>query len=725
MKRFLAFILAVFCVLSGCSLGGVRHGKTGSLTDLVDPFIGSAGTGHVFVGAAYPFGMLQPGPTNISEGWPWCSGYNLADSVVIGFSLTHLSGTGMEEMLDVTLMPVTGEDFEYARGDGIDPSTGPWSAIDHGKERCIPGYYSVPLERYGILSEMTTSSRTAFFRFSFPEGAALPAVVINLRDGSRQHEELTGWELKAVSPTLITGHRFSTGWADRGWSREDSQKLWFALEFSRPFDALSMHGDGQFGRVCFTDPGEIIVKCAISYHTPEGALANLRSTPGWDFEAVRDAAADAWEKELSRIRVKNADTVAEKIFYTSLFHSAIYPSLFSDAGQSPLYMNFSLWDTYRAWSPLFTIIHADMVDDVMRSFLYMYDKSGRIPVWPMAGVETDCMIGNPGIPVAADAILKGFKGFDTGSMYEAMKASALLPGRWQDLRMQYGYIPYDCHSPQSVAYDMEYAIADWAIAETAARLGKSDDEKVFRERAALWKHHFDPETGFARAKDSSGQWKEPFDPYHTDHMKDDYCEGNAWQYTWLVPHGFDDLVASFGGIGAAREALDRLFGAEIIQEKLTGDMTGLIGQYVHGNEPDHHVPYLYTMAGQPWKTADIVREILTTLYSDAPDGICGNEDMGQMSAWYILSALGFYQVEPCGGRYFFGYPLVEADIRLPGGRLFKIREKNRSGENRYINAITLNGKNLGRWWIEYREIMAGGELVFTFGPQKIEFVYGD
>ena len=695
--------------------------QTGSLTDLVDPFIGAAGTGHVFVGAAYPFGMLQPGPTNVSEGWPWCSGYNLSDPAVIGFSMTHLSGTGMVEMLDVTLMPVTGEGFEYARGDGVDPASGPWSAIDHGKEICTPGYYSVPLERFGILSEMTVSERTALFRFSFPQGGESPSVVINLRDGSRCYEDLTGWNLTAESPTLITGHRFSTGWADRGWSREDNQKLWFALEFSRPFDSFASFSDGQFGRVNFNDAGEVLIKGAVSYHSPEGAIENLKSTPGWDFEAVRAEAAKAWYRELSRIRVKAPDKDTERIFYTSMYHGAIYPSLFSDAGQDPLYMNFSLWDTYRAWSPYFTVTHTDMVDDLMRSFLYMYDRSGRIPVWPMAGAETDCMIGNPGIPVAADAILKGFNGFDTNRMYEAMKASAMLPERWQDLRMQYGYIPFDLHSPQSVAYDMEYAIADWAIAETAAKLGRTEDEAIFRERAAWWKHHFDPETGFVRAKDSSGAWREPFDPFHTDHMNDDYCEGNAWQYTWLVPHDFDALAESFGGTAAAREALDRLFSAEIIREKLTGDMTGLIGQYVHGNEPDHHVPYLYTMAGQPWKTADIVREILATLYSATPEGICGNEDMGEMSAWYILSALGFYQVEPCGGRYFFGYPLVDADITLPGDRIFKIRGKNRGGENRYINAVTHNGKPLGKWWIDYKEIMAGGELVFTFGPEKTEF----
>ena len=707
--KFSTFAALAVSFFSFVSCGGTDY------CQYVDTRIGTGGSGHVFVGANVPFGMVQLGPTSIPSTWDFCSGYHEMDSTVIGFSHTHPSGTGMPEMLDFTIMPVTGRNLTYARGNAADPSSGLWSYADRSREVTEPGYYSVPLERYGILAEMTATARVGLQRFTFPASEEA-AVIFDMENGDGGiMDVLTGCEIEVLSDTRLRGWRKSTGWADRGWSREDNQIVYFAAEFSRPFDSFEMI-DGKYGRADFrTEEGdEVMLKLALSFNSMEGAQLNLETElPGWNFEKVRKEAYKAWNREFSRVKVETSDESARKVFYTALYHSMIFPSLYSDCNEEDRYTNFSLWDTYRAWSPLYTVLRSDMYPYMMSSFLDMFGKSGRIPVWPMYGVETDCMIGNPGIMVAADAILKGIDGGQAEALYEAMKASAMLDSRWQDLRKQYGYIPFDLHPTQSIAYDLEYAVADAAVAEVAEKLGKDEDYRYFADRGSWWRHHYDAESGFARGKDSKGNWREPFNPYGITHMADDYCEGTAWQYTWMVPHDIEGLAEVMGGREAAVAKLDRLFSEPSRIDGETVDMTGLLGQYVHGNEPSHHIIYFYSQLGELRKSADLIRKILTEYYSAETDGLCGNEDMGQMSAWYLLSSMGLYQVNPFDGRYWFGSPLFDSvTLNLPDGKTFTIKAVSNSAENKYIEKAFLDEKPYERNYIDYSDIVDGGELVF-------------
>ena len=712
----------------------------------VDPKIGSGEFGHVFVGADVPFGAVQLGPISVKADWDLCSGYHsTADSTCIGFSHTRLGGSGMRDLCDVTLMPVIGEDFEYARGSESDPHSGMWSYADRSREISEPGYYSVPLKRYGILGEVTSGNRVGYSRFTFPASGEA-AIVIDLENGSGQGDETTGVELRAVSDRKVVGRRSSMGWSDRGWDVADNEKIWFVAEFSKPFDRFELKGNGMYGRADFTtaDGEQILVRVGISPVSVENAELNLASEDwGWDFDKVRSDAREAWNKELGKIRIKTSSERTKRIFYTALYHSTQFPSVFSDvnggyyggdghyytADGFTYYTNLSLWDTYRAQMPLLSILEADRQNDYANTFIQSFYHNGRVPVWMLFGVETDCMISNPGIPVLADIVMKGYKGFDVSEAYRAMKESAMLPGRWQDLRMQYKYIPFDLHEMQSVAYDCEYAIADWAVAQVAKKLledgGSAFDDvtlkkdyEYFMDRSTWYREHYDPESGFARGKDSKGCWREPFNPFYSNHMHDDYCEGTAWQYTWLAPHDIQGLVDLFGSKEAFVEKLDRLFSepSRVDGDRPSPDISGMIGQYVHGNEPCHPMIYYYTMVGEPRRTAELVRHTLTELYGDGTEGLCGNDDMGEMSAWYILSALGFFQSEPCGGRYWFGSPLVdEAVITLDNGKTFTVRTINNSDANKYIESVTLNGKPYDRLYIEYSDIMAGGELTFTMG----------
>lgn len=681
----------------------------------VDTRIGSGGSGHVFVGANVPFGMVQLGPTSIPNTWDFCSGYHESDSTVIGFSHTHLSGAGMPEMLDLTVMPIVGTDLTYARGNTDDQNSGLWSYADRSREISEPGYYAVPLERYGIMAEMTATARVGLQRFTFPASEEA-AIIFDMENGDGGvMDVLTGCEIQVISDTELRGWRKSTGWADRGWSREDNQVIYFAAEFSRPFDSFEMM-DGRYGRADFvTCEGEqVMLKVALSLNSMEGAALNLHTEiPHWDFEAVRQAARKTWNDALSQVRIDTTDEEARKVFYTSLYHTMIFPSVSNDCNEEVRYTNFSLWDTYRAWSPLYTILRSDMYPQMMSSFLEMYEKSGRVPIWPMYEVETDCMIGNPGVIMAADAILKGIDGGVAEELYDAMKASVMLDSRWQDLRKKYGYIPFDLHPTQTVAYDFEYAIADAAVAAVAEMAGREDDHAYFADRGGWWKNHYDPETGFVRGKDSRGDWREPFNPYGIIHMADDYCEGTAWQYTWLVPHDLDGLVEVMGGRDSVVTRLDRLFSEPSRIDGETVDMTGMLGQYVHGNEPSHHIIYFYSQLGESRKAADLVRRILAEYYTTGTDGLCGNEDMGQMSAWYVLSSMGLYQVNPFDGRYWFGSPLFdEVSVSLPDGKSFTVRAIGNSDENRYIKKAFLDGKPYDKNYIDYSDIIDGGELVF-------------
>ena len=696
--RIFSLVAAAALSLASCSQ---------DYTSYVDPRIGSGGHGHVFVGANVPFGMVQIGTSSIIQKWDTCSGYNSWDNTVAGITHTHLSGTGCGDLQDVCIMPVVGTDLVYAHSREGDPDSGLWSYSDRSKEIAEPGYYSVPLERYGVLAEMTATSRVGFERYTFPEDAKDAALVFDLEYGYR--DKVDGAGIEIVDDTHIVGWRHSSGWSP-------DNKLWFAAEFSKPFTSVSKHGERDlYCRLDFDNPGELLVKVAISPCSVEGARGNMTAElSGWDFDAVHRAASAAWEAELSKVKVKTSDERDLRIFYTALYHTMICPQLFSDAGRPDRYTTFSLWDTYRAMMPLYTVLWPERVDDVMESFLDIYDAEGKLPVWHLWGGETWCMVGNPGVAVMADAVTKGFDGFDLEHAFEAMKVSATNKDRGQGERMQYGYIPSDL-ADESVAYECEYAVADWALAQAALKMGKMEDYEYFLARSHSWRRHFDPETGFVRGIMSDGSWREPFNPYYSNHRKDDYTEGNAWQYTWLAPHDLEGMYEVWGGREAMLKGLDSLFVADsrIEGDHASNDISGLIGQYVHGNEPSHHIIYLYSMAGERDKAADLVRRVFDEMYTDGLEGLAGNEDAGQMSAWYILSALGMYQAEPACGRFWFGTPLFEkAVISLPEGRRFEINAPGVSRENRYIRSIKLNGKPYDLPYLDYSTIMAGGKMEF-------------
>ena len=756
MKRGPVIIATIAAVLIGL-LGGCASNTT-DFTSYVDPKIGSGGHGHVFVGANVPFGMVQLGPTSIPQDWDWCSGYHDSDSTVIGFSHTHLSGTGIGDLFDITVMPVVGNDLKYARGREDDPQSGLWSYADRSKEVAEPGYYSVPLTRYGIKAEMTASSYVGMHRYTFPESDEA-GIVFNLMNGGCWDRPMDTF-IEVVDPqtglasedqtkgTAVIGYRYSRGWAD-------DQKIYFYAEFSKPFTSIDiLRKDIQIWQDEFknmptyahahfqTENSEqIMLKVSLSSESMEGAYKNMhQDLYGWDFDKTARTAKERWNHELSRIQIQTDDEQARKIFYTALYHTMIAPSLFSDFDSDDRYTTFSLWDTYRAAMPLYSIFQPDRYQDFINTMLYIYQEQGKLPVWHLHGCETNCMVGNPGIMPVADAIVNGC--YDEQA-FEAMKASAMRPERGQDLRMKYGYIPCDLFN-ESVAYDLEYAIADAAIANAAKHLSdlfadpeycfasaeKSEkyrtEYEYFNERSKSYKYLFDKELGFIRGKDSKGRFRDDYSPFASTHRADDYCEGNGWQYTWLVPHDVKGLIECFGGKDAFIAKLDSLFTVPSVVEgeDSSPDISGLIGQYAHGNEPSHHILYLYTMVGQPWKAADKIREVLATLYTDQPDGLSGNEDVGQMSAWYIMSSMGFYQVEPGSGLYWFGTPLfdkvsinVGRSSSLEENNYFTIIAENNCAENRYIQSVTLNGKAYTKGYIKHAAIMAGGELVFKMGPE--------
>ncbi len=716
-------------VLAACTSGASQ----GDYTRYVNPKIGSGGHGHVFVGANVPFGMVQLGPTSIPQQWDWCSGYNDSDSTVIGFSHTHLSGTGIGDLFDVTVMPVVGE-VKYARGTADDPDSGLWSYGCRSGEVARPGYYGITLSRYGIRAELTATSRVGMHRYTFPASDEA-AIVVDLENGGCW-DKATGSHFEIEDSLHVSGWRYSTGWAK-------DQKVYFAAEFSKPFrsarvvDSLERWCRFSYG----TSAGEqILLKVAISPVSVEGAKLNLRTElPGWDFDAVADAADYLWDRELSKIRVEDSrmgkDSETLQCFYTALYHTMIAPSEFCDvngdyrgadgeihrgAGHTS-YTTFSLWDTYRAQMPLMTLLHSQRMPDIINTMLAIASEQGRLPVWHLWGNETDCMVGNPGIIVVADAIVKGIPGFDREKAFNDLVTTALDKGRGGAERDTYGYIPSDLMY-ESVAYDMEYAIADGAVANAAKALGRDSEVQFFTGRSHSYRRYFDPSIGFVRGLDSKGVRRTPFSPVASEHRADDFCEGNAWQYTWLAPQDIEGLEECFGGRENMIAKLDSLFvvSSDIIGEDSSPDISGLIGQYAHGNEPSHHILYLYTMLGQPWKSADLIRRTLSEMYHAAPDGLSGNEDVGQMSAWYILSSLGFYEVEPASGEYCFGVPAFEkVTLSLPAGRSFRIIAKGLSDGNPYIRSVSLNGREYRKSHISYRDIMDGGELVFTMGPAPV------
>lgn len=726
MKFSHLLLLGAPMILAACSQQKADEPSGEQFVDYVDTKIGTGFHGHVFVGASVPFGMVQLGPTSIPQSWDWVSGYHESDSTVIGFSHTHLSGTGIGDLFDVTLMPVTGE-VTYARGEEGKPESGLWSYADRTKEVSVPGYYSVPLTRYGINAEMTATNRVGVHRYTFPKSDSA-AIVIDLQNGGCW-DKATETSMAAEGNNRIVGQRFSEGWAK-------NQKLFFAAEFSKPFKSFELKGENNlYGRVNFdTDSAEqVLVKVAISPVSIEGAKANLaQEMPGWDFDGTRQAATAAWNDELGKVRIKTDNADARKIFYTSLYHTMIFPATFSDVdgqyrgaddrihkSEQNQYTVYSLWDTYRAQMPLMAILHPERNSEMINNMINIAEEQGRLPVWHLWANETDCMVGNPGIIAVADAIVKKTPGVDLQRAYKALLTTAADTARGGKYRDEFGFIPSDKMN-ESIAFDMEYAIADGAIAAAAAAMGDTANVRKFTERSHSYRNYLDPSTGFVRGKMTDGSWRTPFDPNSTTHRMDDYCEGNAWQYTWLVPQDLDGLVEFFGGKDQTIAHLDTLFttSSQLTGTDVSPDISGLIGQYAHGNEPSHHTIYFYTMLGKPDKAADLIRKVTDEFYTSKPDGIIGNEDAGQMSAWYILSSLGFYQVEPASGRFWFGSPLFdEAEVKVPGGT-FKVIARNNSKDNKYIRGVKLNGKDYDKMYITHDDIIAGGVLEFTMGPKE-------
>ena len=685
-------------------------------TQYVNPFIGTGGHGHVFLGANVPFGNIQAGPTQKKQGWDWCSGYHYSDSTVIGFGQMHLSGTGIGDLGDVSLLPMTNPSQREVK-------------FSHKAEYVRPGYYSVMLAS-GIRVELTATQRVAFHRYSFPADATKGYITLNLAQGIGW-DKMTSCKFKQESDKTITGFRMSEGWAK-------DQRVYFVAEFSEPVKLEENERDttGIFSVASTNQP--LLVKVGISAVSVENARENLQQElPGWNFASVVAKANADWNRELSKIAIKTQDERAKRIFYTALYHTMIAPSVFSDVngeyrgadgkthkGDFTDYTTFSLWDTYRAAFPLMTLIQPEMQRDLAETMLHIFKQQGKLPVWHLMGNETDCMVGNPGIPVLVDIALKGFN-VDKKAVFEAVKASAMRDERGMGLLKKYGYIPCDLDpEKETVAKGLEYALADACIAKLAKQLGKTEDYKYFYKRSQSYRDfYFDKQTKFMRGVTSDHKFREPFDPFSTVHRQDDYTEGNAWQYVWLVPHDVHGLVAAFGGEKPFVSKLDSLFivngdmGAEA-----SPDITGLIGQYAHGNEPSHHILYMYNYVGQPWKGADKIRYVLANLYHDDFDGLSGNEDVGQMSAWYILSSVGFYQVDPAGGRYVFGSPLFdEATLNVGNGKTFRVVAHNNSSEDKYIQSAKLNGKPYTRSYIDFKDIVRGGTLEFVMGNKPSQF----
>ncbi|WP_167608423.1 GH92 family glycosyl hydrolase [Maribellus sediminis] len=734
MKRFsLILLLAAIVAFSSCNQPKTPATTPTDYTAFVDPMIGSDYHGHVFVGASTPFGAVQLGPNNPTQGWDWCSGYHYSDSLLIGFAHMHLSGTGIGDLGDLLFMPVSGDYTPNI----TEENPYDWQALyTHDDEQVEPGFYSINIKRYNVKAELTATDRVGFHKYEYKNDGN-SKVLVDLKYGTGW-DRVTKSQIKKVNGNSIEGFRFSKGWAA-------DQRVFFYTEFSKDIANIEIiRSEDEIGEITalieFEGNGELMVKTAISPVSTEGAhnnmLAEIDEELGlWNFDGVHDIAKTKWNTELGKIRIETANAADKTTFYTSLYHTMIAPNLFNDTNgdyrgtdkevyTEPGFDNytvFSLWDTYRAAHPLFTLVQPNRVNDFVNSLLAAFDQQGKLPVWHLEGNETNTMVGYHSVPVIADAYLKGFRGFDAERALAAMKASALLDERGLDYVKELGYIPAD-KTVESVAMGLEYAIDDWCIAAMAKAMGKTEDYELFSKRAQYYKQYFDPGTKFMRGKLADGSWRTPFSPIHSAHRQDDFCEGNSWQYTWLVPQDPEGLIELHGGEEAFNTKLDSLFNISSDQvETASNDISGLIGQYAHGNEPSHHTTYMYAYAGTQWKTAEKVREICTTMYTDQPDGLCGNEDCGQMSAWYVLSSMGIYPVNPANGAYVFGSPLFDvAEIGLPQGKVFTIVAENNSHDNLYIQSVTLNGEPYTKSFITHKQIMAGGKLVFQMGntPNK-------
>lgn len=685
---------------------------------LVDPFIGTGGHGHTYPGASVPFGMMQLSPDTRLTGWDGCSGYHYSDSVIYGFTHTHLSGTGCSDYGDILLMPMAGSySFDNTKYS---------SSFSHKNETASPGYYSVLLDN-GIKTELTVSKRSGMHQYTFPAGKT-PYVILDLQ----HRDEVIESYVEMINDSTIQGLRRSKAWATDQW-------VYFVIRFSQPVTSFGLalndtlkndlkkaEGKNVKAYFSFKDiPGNTLkIKIAISAVSTDGALKNLNSEiPDWDFNALREATKTAWNKELGKIDIEGGTTDQQKVFYTSLYHSLLNPNLYSDMdGQYrgrdnkihtavgfDYYTVFSLWDTYRALHPLLTIIDKKRTNDFINTFIKQYEQSGLLPVWELSANETNCMIGYHAVSVITDAFLKGIKDYDTLTAFEAMKHSANTDLYGLDFYRKYGNVPGDKES-ESVSRTLEYSYDDWCIAQTAKKMGYNDDYANFIKRAQSYKNIFDPSINFIRAK-TNGGWYSPFIPTEVNF---NYTEANGWQYNFYVPQDIAGIIELTGGEQKFSDKLDSLFyGNYKLSGREQADITGLIGQYAHGNEPSHHIAYLYNYIGKPWKTQEIVHKIQTEMYGENPDGLCGNEDCGQMSAWYVLSAMGFYQVCPGNEEFAFGTPIFsKVTLHLENGKDFIIKAKNVSDKNYYIQSASLNGISYNKSFITYTNLMKGSELVF-------------
>lgn len=704
-----------------------------NLIKYVNPFIGTANHGHVYPGATVPFGMVQLSPDNGRGGWDWCSGYNYSDSLIAGFSHTHLSGTGIGDLCDISFMPgLLPKNFDESQL-SVKTFT---SKFSHKNEKAEPGYYSVTLENK-IKVQLTAALRTGIQKYSFPRNDDA-YVKLDLGFAINWDSPVETF-IKIESSTRIVGYRLSKGWAE-------DQRIYFVSEFSKPF-TVSWLGDNKtlekaaieikaakaVGVFKF-DAKEILIKTGISSTSIENAKANLAADiKNFNFDSIRKNAVSLWNKELGKLEVESKDKNLLTIFYTSLYRTMLAPVVFSDATGSykgpdgnihsskdfTRYTIFSLWDTFRAAHPLFTLTQPERIKDLINSIMAHYKEYGLLPVWELHGNETNCMIGYHAIPVLADAVLKGFSGFDVNEVYTAMKISSMQDQFGLKYYRDYGYIPADKEN-ESVSRTLEYAYDDWCIAQVAKHLGNTEDYKYYLSRSEYYKNLFDPVNKFMRGKMSDGKWRTPFNPKRSDHNAHDYTEGNAWQYSWFVPHDVQGFINLFGSRESFIEKLDSLFSidSKVEGDNASPDISGMIGQYAHGNEPSHHVAYLYNYVGESWKTQMRVNQILRTLYNNSPEGLCGNEDCGQMSAWYVLSAMGLYQANPAEPNFLIGSPLLASTkLFLGKGKAFTIEAKNLSGKNIYVQAAQLNGKPLKRSFITFKEITDGGKLILKMGPK--------
>lgn len=732
MKRLVnllaAFILSVNCI------------SAQNLTRWVNPFIGTGAvqsslSGNNYPGATVPFGMVQLSPdTREAPDWAQASGYDYNDSIIYGFSHTRLSGTGASDFIDILLFPTISDKRK--------------STFTHQHEQARPGYYQVLLKDERIQAELTASVHVGVHRYTCSDGDQLK-LWLDLDHSANKgswNRRIIQSQLRMVSPTVVEGYRIITGWAKL-------RKIYFHLEFSQPilsnqlYDGNRMYentpvinGTELRGLFCFDKKWnkELICKVALSPVSIENARLNMATeVPGWDFEYIARAAETSWEKELKKIIIQGTD-LQKKIFYTALYHTMVQPNTMSDVNGEYMasdyvtrsvakgevhYSTFSLWDTFRAAHPLYTLIHTHRIPDFVKSMMRQYDYYGYLPVWQLWGQDNYCMIGNHSIPVIVDAVLKGVAGVDEEKAYEAVFNSSIVshPNSPFEVWEKYGYMPENIQT-QSVSITLEQAFDDWCVAQLAKRLGKEKDYNHFMKRSAFYRNLFNSKTGFFQPKNDKGEWIEPFDPYkYGANGGYPFTEGNAWQYFWYVPQNIPDLISLTGGNKAFVAKLDTFFTVSYQSGALNDNASGFVGQYAHGNEPSHHVAYLYACAGEPWKTQKYVAYIMNELYNDSSSGYAGNDDCGEMSAWYVFGALGFYPVNSVSGEYVIGTPMLEeAVIQLPGRKTFTVKAPRKEDNEVYICSMKLNGEKYTKNYITHQDIMKGGilEFVMTASPGK-------